>query len=78
MYDIDNGWISDATIDPCPAAERSQALKHILRLKELGIPSRCLVLPDRWKKAILCDVCPLSDVLLFAARPLKSSRHSAA
>ena len=47
LYDIENDWIADAAIDPYPTAERGQAMRHILRLKELGIASRSLVLFDR-------------------------------
>lgn len=37
---------SDAAIDPYPTMERTQAMGHILRLKELGIASQSLVLFD--------------------------------
>ena len=47
LYDIENDWIADAAIDPYPTAERTQAMGHILRLKELGIASQSLVLFDR-------------------------------
>ena len=47
LYDIENDWIADAAIDPYPTAERVQAMRHILRLKELEIASRSLVLFDR-------------------------------
>ena len=47
LYDIENDWIADAAIDPYPTAERVQAMTHILRLKELGIALRSLVLFDR-------------------------------
>ena len=47
LYDIENDWIADAAIDPYPTVERVQAMRHILRLKELEIASRSLVLFDR-------------------------------
>ena len=47
LYDIENDWIADAAIAPYPTAERTQAMGHISRLKELGIASRSLVLFDR-------------------------------
>ena len=47
LYDIENDWIADAAINPYPTAERVQAMRHILRLKELEIASRSLVLFDR-------------------------------
>ncbi len=47
LYDIENDWIADAAIEPYPTAERTQAMGHILRLKELGIASQSLVLFDR-------------------------------
>lgn len=47
LYDIENDWIADAAIDPYPTVERTQAMGHILRLKELGIASQSLVLFDR-------------------------------
>lgn len=47
LYDIENDWIADAAIDPYPTPERAQAMRHILRLKELGIASQSLVLFDR-------------------------------
>lgn len=47
LYDIENDWIADAAIDPYPTMERTQAMGHILRLKELGIASQSLILFDR-------------------------------
>lgn len=47
LYDIENDWIADAAIEPYPTAERTQAMGHILRLKELGLASQSLVLFDR-------------------------------
>ena len=47
LYDIENDWIADAAIDPYPTAERTQAMGHIQRLKELEIASQSLVLFDR-------------------------------
>lgn len=46
LYDIENDWIADAAIDPYPTPDRAQAMRHILRLKELGIASQSLVLFD--------------------------------
>ena len=47
LYDIENDWIADAALDPYPTVERTQAVQHILRLKELGLASQSLVLFDR-------------------------------
>lgn len=47
LYDVENDWIADAAIDPYPTVEQAQATRHILRLKELGIASRSLILFDR-------------------------------
>lgn len=47
LYDIENDWIADAALDPYPTVERTQAMRHILRLKELGLASQSLVLFDR-------------------------------
>lgn len=47
LYDIENDWIADAAIDPYPTSERTHAMRHILRLKELGIASQSLVVFDR-------------------------------
>ena len=44
LYDIENDWIADAAIAPYPTAERTQAMGHIQRLKELEIASQSLVL----------------------------------
>ena len=47
LYDIENDWIADAAIAPYPTMERTQAMGHIQRLKELEIVSQSLVLFDR-------------------------------
>ena len=47
LYDIENDWIADAAIAPYPTMERTQAMGHIQRLKELEIASQSLVLFDR-------------------------------
>lgn len=47
LYDIENDWIADAALDPYPTVERTQAMRHIQRLKELDLASRSLVLFDR-------------------------------
>lgn len=47
LYDIENDWIVDATIDLYPTMERTRAAGHIQHLKELGIARQSLVLLGR-------------------------------
>ena len=57
LYDIENDWIADATINPYRTMERTQAKGHIQRLNELKLTPKSLVLFDRG--------CPDAKFLAF-------------
>lgn len=47
LYDLDNDWIADATIETYKTTENKLAIGHINRLIELGINNKSLIIFDR-------------------------------